>query len=197
MNYKAHNTAIIDEGARIGDGTSIWHYSHVMSTAVLGSNCTVGQNVFVAANVIIGNFVKIQNNVSLYEGVELEDYVFCGPSMVFTNILAPRCLYPQRGSNFYLTTRVRRGASIGANVTILCGNSIGMHSMIGAGSVVTHDVPDYALMIGSPARFVAWICECGNKVEPVGHNTFKCPICSKMYNFSPQSGALSKKNLEV
>lgn len=160
-----HETAVVDPGCKIGKGTRIWHFSHIQSGAKIGESCTLGQNVNVGCNVTIGDFVKIQNNVSVYEGVVLEDYVFCGPSMVFTNILNPRCEFPQRGSQFYLKTKVERGASIGANATIVCGHTIGKYALIGAGSVVTRDVPDYALVVGNPARIVDWVCRCGKKLQ--------------------------------
>ena len=146
--FFAHDTAVIDENISIGNRTKIWHFSHIQSGAVIGENCSLGQNVNVGNNVKIGNHVKIQNNVTVYEGVELEDYVFCGPSMVFTNILLPRCEFPQRGSEFYDKTLVKKSASIGANVTIVCGNTIGQYAMIGAGAVITKDVPDFALILG-------------------------------------------------
>lgn len=194
--YKAHPTAIIDNDAKIGDKTSVWHYSHIMSSASVGASCTIGQNVFIAANVLVGDHVKIQNNVSLYEGVELEDYVFCGPSMVFTNVLSPRCLYPQRGSQFYLKTLVKRGASIGANATILCGTTIGSHAMIGAGSVVTHDVPDYALVIGVPARFSGWVCECGKRLSSNQPDVFYCSSCNKSYKHDSENNLLQESKTE-
>ncbi len=192
MKYKAHDTAIIDKGAIIGEGTNVWHYSHIMSSVKVGSFCTLGQNVFVASGVVIGDFVKIQNNVSIYEGVELEDYVFCGPSMVFTNVFTPRCLYPQRGSEFYLKTLVKRGASIGANATIVCGNTIGVHAMVGAGSVVTHDVPDYALVVGVPAHFVAWVCECGKRLDPLESDSYKCSVCNKVFDYNKKKDSISE-----
>ena len=145
-NYYVHPSSFVDEPVEIGEGTKIWHFSHVHSHVKIGKNCVFGQNVNIGNNVVIGNHVKVQNNVSIYEGVELEDYVFCGPSMVFTNVLNPRCKYPQRGSQFYKKTKVREGASLGANATIVCGHTIGKHAFIGAGAVVTKDVPDYALM---------------------------------------------------
>lgn len=179
-HYFAHPSSFIDEDVDIGEGTKIWHYSHIHSNARLGMNCSVGQNVNIGNNVQIGNNVKIQNNVSVYEGVELEDYVFCGPSMVFTNILNPRCKYPQRGSQFYQKTLVREGASIGANATIVCGNTIGRHALIAAGAVVTKDVPDYALMKGVPAKQAGWACECGQVLEE-SKKSIVCTKCSRAY----------------
>ena len=163
--FFAHDTAEIDENISIGNGTKIWHFSHIQSGAVIGENCSLGQNVNVGNNVKIGNSVKIQNNVSVYEGVELEDYVFCGPSMVFTNILLPRCEFPQRGSEFYDKTLVKKSASIGANATIVCGNTIGQYAMIGAGAVITKDVPDFALILGNPGKIVGWVDKKGSRLE--------------------------------
>ncbi|MBN2028705.1 N-acetyltransferase [bacterium] len=178
--YFVHESSYVDENVEIGEGTKIWHFSHIQSGSMIGKNCSVGQNVNVGNNVRIGNHVKIQNNVSVYEGVELEDYVFCGPSMVFTNILDPRCKYPQRGKEFYKKTLVREGASIGANATIVCGHTIGRHAFIGAGAVVTKDVPDYGLMVGVPAKQQGWVCECGEKLEVV-EKTAICMRCQKEY----------------
>jgi len=180
-DFFVHESAYVDKGAIIGRGSSIWHFSHIMSGAELGDKCTIGQNVFIQNNVKIGNFCKIQNNVSVYEGVILEDYVFCGPSMVFTNIKDPRCKYPQRGSEFYVTTLVKEGASIGANATIVCGHTIGRHAFIGSGAVVTGDVPDYALMVGVPARLVGWVCECGETL-PEFDRHIQCLRCEMKYN---------------
>ncbi|MCB0323772.1 MAG: Gfo/Idh/MocA family oxidoreductase [Bdellovibrionales bacterium] len=176
-----HPTSIVDEHVSLGAGTKVWHFSHIQSNASLGKNCSVGQNVNIGNNVRIGNHVKIQNNVSVYEGVELEDYVFCGPSMVFTNVLEPRCKYPQRGSQFYLRTLVREGASIGANATIVCGTTIGRHALIGAGAVVTKDVPDYALMAGVPARRIGWVCECGERLDS-SKSESTCSRCHRQYS---------------
>jgi len=175
--YFAHESAYIDEGACIGSGTKIWHFSHIQKGAIIGDNCSIGQNVYIASNVHIGNNVKIQNNVSIYEGVELEDYVFCGPSMVFTNVKDPRCKYPQRGSEHYKKTLVREGASIGANATIVCGHTIGKHAFIAAGAVVASDVPDYALMLGVPARRKGWVCECGEQMK----DGLACKKCGRVY----------------
>ncbi len=180
-SYFAHESAWIDDGAQIGQGTKIWHGSHISGGAVIGEQCTLGQNVFVASGVTVGSRCKIQNNVSLYEGVELGDYVFCGPSMVFTNVPRPRCKYPQRGSAFYVKTPVGEGASIGANATIVCGHTIGRHAFIAAGSVVTHDVPDHALMVGVPARQRGWVCECGETLDGQLH----CRACGRTYAQGP------------
>lgn len=181
-----HETAFVDEGATIGDDTRIWHFCHVQSGAAIGENCSLGQNVNVANNVRIGNGCKIQNNVSVYEGVELEDFVFCGPSCVFTNDLTPRAKYP-KGSANYKRTLVREGASIGANATIVCGHEIGPWAMIGAGAVVTSDVPAHALMLGVPARRRGWVCECG-QVLP---KTLECAECGRRY--VEEDGRLSEK----
>ena len=152
--YFAHESSYVDNNVEIGKGTKIWHFSHIQSGAEIGEGCSIGQNVNIGNNVKIGNHVKIQNNVSVYEGVELEDYVFCGPSMVFTNIKVPRSEFPQRGSEYYQKTLVKKSASIGANATIVCGVTIGEYALIGSGAVVTKDVPDYALVIGNPGRVV-------------------------------------------
>ncbi|MBL7996083.1 N-acetyltransferase [bacterium] len=164
MKYFIHESSFIDENVKIGDGTKIWHFSHIQNGAAIGNNCVLGQNVNIGNNVTIGNYCKIQNNVSIYEGVTLEDYVFCGPSMVFTNILNPRCKYPQAGSDYYVHTLVKKGASLGANCTIVCGHTIGRHAMIGAGAVVTRDVPDFALVAGNPARIIGWFSEAGQRL---------------------------------
>lgn len=189
-NYFVHESSYIDDDVEIGEGTKIWHFSHIQSGARIGRKCTFGQNVNVGNGVVIGDFVKVQNNVSIYEGVTLEDYVFCGPSMVFTNVIDPRCKYPQRGSEFYQTTLVKVGASIGANATIVCGNTVGRHAFIGAGAVVTRDVPDYALMVGVPARRVGWACECG-EILPKYDTEVTCPRCGRQYRLA--DGLLSEK----
>ncbi|MFH1387056.1 MAG: acyltransferase [bacterium] len=181
MSYFKHETAIVDEPVEIGEGTRIWHFSHVSSGAKIGKKCKLGQNVYVQNNVKIGNYCKIQNNVSVYGGVELEDYVFCGPSMVFTNVLNPRCRQPQETADKYSKTRVKEGASLGANCTIVCGVTIGKNAFVGAGSVVTKDVPDYALVHGNPAKLQGWICECGGKLE-FDLNKAECSSCSKKYS---------------
>ncbi len=163
FNCKIHNTAIIDEGAIIGSGTAVWHFSHVMNTAVIGENCNLGQNVFIGNNVVLGNNVKVQNNVSIYEGVVCEDDVFLGPSMVFTNVINPRSAVERK--NEFKQTIVRKGATIGANATIICGNEIGQYAMIGAGAVVTKPVKAFALMVGNPARQIGWVDENGNRKD--------------------------------
>ena len=165
LNYYINEYAVVDDNVEIGEGTKIWHFTHIQSGAKIGKKCVFGQNVNVGNNVIIGDYCKVQNNVSIYEGVTLEDYVFCGPSMVFTNILDPKCKYPQVGAQFYIKTLVKEGASIGANATIVCGHTLGKHCMIGAGSVVTKDVPDYALVVGNPGRVVGWVSEAGKKLK--------------------------------
>lgn len=176
MDYFVHESSYIDEDAVIGKNTKIWHFSHVQNGARIGENCNLGQNVNVAEKVKIGNYVKIQNNVSIYSGVELDDYVFCGPSCVFTNDLTPRCEYP-KSSEEYRMTKVMRGASIGANATIVCGHTIGKYALIGAGAVVTKNVPDYALMLGVPAECKGWVCQCGNILD----EALTCSTCGKEY----------------
>jgi len=162
-NYFVHSSAVVDEGAKIGEGTSIWHFCHVMNTSIIGEKCSLGQNVFIANDVTLGNNVKIQNNVSIYKGVTCEDDVFLGPSMVFTNVINPRSAVNRRSQ--YETTIVGRGCSIGANATIVCGNKLGKYSFIGAGAVVTKEVKDYALVVGNPAKQVGWVSEFGNRLE--------------------------------
>ena len=181
LNYYINEHAIVDENVEIGEGTKVWHFSHIQSGSKIGKKCVFGQNVNVGNNVIIGDYCKVQNNVSIYEGVTLEDYVFCGPSMVFTNILDPKCKYPQVGAKFYIKTLVKEGASIGANATIVCGHTLGKHCMIGAGSVVTKDVPDYALVIGTPGRVVGWVSEAGKKLKFNENGKAYCEKSGKNY----------------
>lgn len=175
MNYFAHSSACIDEGARIGDGSHIWHFCHIMGSAVIGKGCNIGQNVFVDAHVQIGNGCKLQNNVSVYRHVTLEDDVFCGPSMVFTNVYNPRANLKKMDQA--RPTLVRQGATLGANCTIVCGVTIGRFVFIGAGAVVTRDIPDHALVYGNPATVRGWVCTCGEKLNA----QLVCPECGKRY----------------
>lgn len=170
-----HETSFIDDNVIIGEGTRIWCFSHIQSGAVIGSNCSLGQNVNISNNVHIGNGVRIQNNVSVYEGVTLEDYVFCGPSCVFTNDLSPRARYPK--NHKYIKTIIHHDAALGANCTVVCGNDVGAFATIAAGAVVTRDVPDHALMAGVPAKQIGWVCECGQVLIP----SLRCPDCGKEY----------------
>jgi UDP-2-acetamido-3-amino-2,3-dideoxy-glucuronate N-acetyltransferase len=182
--YTAHSSAIVDAGARIGDGTRVWHWVHVCAGARIGSNCSLGQNVYVGNDVVIGSNVKIQNNVSVYDAVTLEDEVFCGPSMVFTNVIVPRAFIERKSE--YLPTRVCRGATLGANSTILCGHTIGAYAMVGAGAVVTRDVKPHALMLGVPARQAGWVCRCGLTLPGgegllAGPGQLQCRSCGARY----------------
>ena len=175
-NYFLHESSYVDDDVIIGEGTKIWHFCHIQRGARLGENCSLGQNVNIANHVTIGNGVKIQNNVSVYEGVELEDGVFCGPSCVFTNDLTPRALYPKGRAN-YKKTLIKKGASIGANATIVCGHTVGAWALIGAGAVVASNVPAHALMLGVPAEQKGWVCECGERLC----DDLKCPVCGRTY----------------
>lgn len=181
MSYFKHESAYVDEPCSIGAGTKIWHFSHVQSGARIGESCVLGQNVYIGSNVVIGDCVKIQNNVSVYEGVELENHVFCGPSAVFTNIRDPRSKFPQRGSEHYVRTLVREGATIGANATIVCGVTIGRCAFVGAGAVVTRDVPDFALVVGTPARVKSWVSEAGAPLEFNDAGEARCARTGKRY----------------
>ena len=181
--YFCHETAIVDAGVEIGSGSKIWHFAHVLSGSKIGANCNLGQNVMVGPNVRIGNGCKVQNNVAVYEGVTLEDDVFCGPSMVFTNVLLPRAHVSRRSE--FLPTLIKRGASIGANATIVCGHTIGAYAMIGAGAVVTRDVPDFALMIGAPARRIGWVSRSGERLKA----DLVCPRTGENYRL--ENGKLS------
>jgi UDP-2-acetamido-3-amino-2,3-dideoxy-glucuronate N-acetyltransferase len=176
--YFVHESSYVDPGASIGAGTKVWHFCHVMPGAVIGERCSLGQNVVVMSGVRIGSDVKIQNNVSVYEGVTLEDHVFCGPSCVFTNVINPRSEVPRRDA--YQATLVRRGATIGANATIVCGTTIGEYAFIGAGAVVRGEVAPYALMVGVPARRIGWTCRCGVRLEPEG-GAAQCRECGRRY----------------
>jgi UDP-2-acetamido-3-amino-2,3-dideoxy-glucuronate N-acetyltransferase len=183
-NYYVNEYAVVDDGVEIGEGTKVWHFSHIQNGSKIGKKCVFGQNVNVGNNVTIGDYCKVQNNVSIYEGVTLEDYVFCGPSMVFTNILDPKCKYPQVGAQFYVKTLVKEGASIGANATIVCGHTLGKHCMVGAGAVVTKDVPDYALVVGNPGRVVGWVSEAGKKLKFDSEGKAFCKKSGKNYILS-------------
>jgi UDP-2-acetamido-3-amino-2,3-dideoxy-glucuronate N-acetyltransferase len=183
MGYTADPTAIIDSGAQIGDGTRIWHWVHVSGGARIGRECSLGQNVFIGNGVVIGANCKIQNNVSVYDNVTLEDDVFCGPSMVFTNVLNPRSHVPRKSE--YRDTLVKRGATLGANCTIVCGVTLGCYAFVGAGAVITRNVPDYALFVGNPARLGGWMCACGVKLATARHapGNLVCSACSSSYEY--------------
>lgn len=172
-DYFVHESSYVDEPCKIGKGTKIWHFSHIMANSTIGENCNIGQNVVISPGVVIGNGVKIQNNVSVYTGVICEDDVFLGPSCVFTNVINPRSHIVRKDE--YRQTRIKKGASIGANATIVCGHTIGKYAFVGAGSVVTKDVPDYALVVGVPAKVVGYVCECGDRLD----RNFKCIACEK------------------
>ena len=180
LDYFVHQTACIDQGAIIGEGTKIWHFSHIMTGAVIGKSCNIGQNVVISPEVVLGNNVKIQNNVSVYTGVVCEDDVFLGPSCVFTNVINPRSAVNRRGQ--YLKTKVGKGATIGANATIVCGHDIGEYAFIGAGAVVTKDVPPYALLVGNPAVQMGWMSEYGHKLEFNADGNAVCPESGQCYH---------------
>lgn len=184
-SYYVHESSIVDNDVKIGNGTKIWHFCHIQAGARIGANCSFGQNVYVANNVSIGNGCKVQNNVSIYEGVCLEDYVFCGPSMVFTNDLTPRAKYP-KGREAYKKTLLKEGASVGANATIVCGVTIGRWAMIAAGAVVTKSVRNYALVSGIPAKQIGWVCECGKVLKEL-----ECDCCNRKYKLS-ESGEMEE-----
>ena len=188
--FFVHESSYVDDHVKIGKGTKIWHFCHIQSGAEIGENCSMGQNVNVSNNVKIGNGCKLQNNVSVYEGVEMEDYVFCGPSMVFTNDLTPRAKYP-KGSAGYKKTLLKTGATVGANATIVCGHTIGKWAMIAAGAVVTKDVKDHALMAGVPAKQIGWVCECGNRLG----EDLSCEKCGRKYIL--EEGNLEERKNEI
>ena len=184
MAVVIHPSAIVDEGATHGEGTKVWHFAHVCAGARIGANCVLGQNVYVANDVVIGNNVRIQNNVSVYDAVTLEDDVFCGPSMVFTNVVNPRSTVSRKSD--YRRTLVRRGTSIGANATIVCGHTLGEYAFVGAGAVVTRDVPAYALVAGVPARRLGWMCRCGERL-PEATGDVACARCGSRFRIGPES----------
>lgn len=177
-NYFVHDSSYVDEGCTIGEGTKIWHFSHIMSGCTIGAHCNIGQNVVISPGVKLGDGCKIQNNVSVYTGVECEDGVFLGPSCVFTNVINPRAFIERKSE--YRKTVIKKGASIGANATIVCGHDIGRYAFVGAGAVVTRDVPDYAMVYGSPARIRGWVCRCGEQL-PAGEGELCCPACGTRY----------------
>jgi UDP-2-acetamido-3-amino-2,3-dideoxy-glucuronate N-acetyltransferase len=192
MHYLIHPTAIIDDGAQIGDNTRIWHWVHVCGGAIIGADCALGQNVYIGNKVKIGNNVRIQNNVSVYDNVTLEDHVFCGPSMVFTNVYNPRAEFPRK--DVYRNTLVKRGASLGANCTIVCGHTIGQYAFIGAGAVVNDDVPDFALMVGVPAQQIGWFSRYGERLDlPLrGEAEALCPYTGERYKLNGDKVYLSE-----
>ena len=185
MSFFSHNTAVIDKNCKIGANSKIWHFSHVMSNCVIGNGCNLGQNVVISPDVVLGDNVKVQNNVSIYSGVTCEDDVFLGPSMVFTNILNPRSAIIRRDQ--YVKTLIQKGASIGANATVICGNTIGEYALIGAGAVVTKDVPNYALIVGNPAKQIGWVSEFGHRLNFDSNNKAVCPESKQTYIFENES----------
>jgi len=180
-SFFVHESSYADDGCIIGEGTKVWHFCHIMPGAVIGEKCSIGQNVNIGSSAILGNNCKIQNNVSIYDDVILEDDVFCGPSMVFTNVINPRSFVERKHE--YKKTLLKKGATIGANATVVCGNTIGCYAMVGAGAVVTHDIPDYALVFGSPARIKGWVCACGVKL-PFDNDFAKCADCGAEYKLA-------------
>lgn len=180
-NYFVHESSYVDEDCEIGEGTKIWHFSHIMKGCKIGSHCNIGQNVVISPDVVLGEYVKIQNNVSVYTGVVCEDGVFLGPSCVFTNVVNPRAFIERK--NEYRKTVIKKGASIGANVTIVCGHDVGRYAMVGAGAVVTKDVPDYAMVYGVPAQVRGYVCQCGGKIR-FSDGEASCPVCGKKYQMN-------------
>lgn len=189
QNYFVHESSYVDDGCQIGEGTKIWHFSHIMKGCVIGKNCNIGQNVVISPGVVLGDGVKIQNNVSVYTGVVCEDGVFLGPSCVFTNVINPRAFIERK--NEYRKTVIRRGASIGANVTVVCGHEIGEYALIGAGSVVTKDVPPYALVYGVPAELRGWVCRCGTRLS-FENGAAACPVCHKSYLLNAENQSVKE-----
>ena len=181
-NYFVHESSFVDEGCRIGEGVKIWHFSHIMTNCVIGDKCNIGQNVVISPDVVLGRNVKVQNNVSIYTGVTCEDDVFLGPSMVFTNVINPRSAVNRKSE--YAKTTVKTGASIGANATIVCGNDIGAFAFIGAGAVVTKDVPDYALLVGNPAKQIGWVSEFGHRLNFDVNGLATCPETNQQYQLN-------------
>lgn len=180
-----HDRAMVDDGAEVGVGTRIWANAHICSGAVVGAGCNIGQNAFVDNGAKVGDHCKLQNNVNVYDGVTLEDYVFCGPSMTFTNVSIPRCEFPrERGGEYYLKTHVGRGASLGAQCVVVCGHSIGEYALVGSGAVVASDVPAHGLAVGNPAKVIGWVCRCGKKLD----GTRKCASCGRHYESDGRSG---------
>ena len=188
--FTVHESSYVDDGARIGAGTRIWHFCHVMSRAIIGERCNIGQNVVISPDVVLGDNVKVQNNVSIYTGVVLEDDVFCGPSMVFTNVVNPRSHVVRRHE--FQRTLVKRGASLGANCTVVCGHTIGRYAFVGAGAVVTRDVPDYALIVGNPGRIAGWMCECGVKLAPGATPPASAVCASRGARYATTDGRLAR-----
>lgn len=190
MDYFVHESSYVDEGAKIGEGTRVWHFSHIMENCRIGKKCNIGQNVVISPGVVIGDGVKIQNNVSVYTGVICEEDVFLGPSCVFTNVINPRSFIERKEE--YRETRIKKGASVGANATIICGNTIGRYALIGAGAVVTKDVGDHELIVGNPGKVIGYVCRCGETLEKSGEE-YHCPACGERYRWE-KDGLKEKSN---
>ena len=188
-DFFVHESSYIDQPCQIGKGTKIWHFSHIMPNSQIGENCNIGQNVVISPGVVLGNGVKVQNNVSIYTGVICEDDVFLGPSCVFTNVINPRSFIERKDE--FKTTLIKKGATIGANATIICGHSIGRYALIGAGAVVSKDVPDYALLAGNPAQIIGYVCQCGHRLRFNEAGQAQCPSCATRYTYNEQSGVSS------
>jgi len=191
-DFFVHESSYIDQPCQIGKGTKIWHFSHIMPNSQIGENCNIGQNVVISPGVVLGNGVKIQNNVSIYTGVICEDDVFLGPSCVFTNVINPRSFIERKDE--FKTTLIKKGATIGANATIICGHTIGRYVLIGAGAVVSKDVPDYALLVGNPAQIIGYVCQCGQRLSFNEVGQAQCPSCAENYVFSEESGVRGRDN---